>query len=60
MANASLNHEVLGPDILPEKNGVDEQVVDSPPSELDQGIVKDWDGEESAVRRKYVRRLTCD
>lgn len=31
--------------------------LDSPPSELDHGIVKDWDEEESAVRRKFVSTL---
>lgn len=36
---------------IDEKN-LDEKVVDSPTSELDHGIVKDWDGEESAVTRK--------
>jgi hypothetical protein len=33
-----------------EKNGV-ENIVDSPPSEV-EGIVRDWDGEEAAVKRK--------
>lgn len=28
-----------------------QEVIDSPPSES-EGIVKDWDGEEAAVRRK--------
>lgn len=40
--------------IFDEKNKIGEQVIDSSPSELDQGIVKDWDGEEPAVRRKYI------
>ncbi|KAJ5740047.1 hypothetical protein N7533_012831 [Penicillium manginii] len=31
---------------------INEKVIDSPPSEIDHGIVKDWDEEESAVRRK--------
>lgn len=39
-------------DILSEKHIVDEEVIDSPPSEADQGIVKDWDSEEAAVKRK--------
>ena len=38
-----------------EKHTIAEQVIDSPPCEPDHGIVKDWDGEESAVRRKYVQ-----
>ncbi|KAJ5086246.1 hypothetical protein NUU61_007553 [Penicillium alfredii] len=38
-------------DVLAEKS-VGEQIVDAPASETDQGIVKDWDGEEAAVRRK--------
>lgn len=37
-------------DIFVVKNGV-EGIVDSPPSEA-EGIVKDWDGEEAAVKRK--------
>jgi hypothetical protein len=37
-------------DIFVEKNGV-ENIVDSPPSEV-EGIVRDWDGEEAAVKRK--------
>lgn len=32
--------------------------LDSPPSELDHGIVKDWDEEESAVTRKFVSILS--
>ncbi|KAF7521602.1 hypothetical protein PCG10_008217 [Penicillium crustosum] len=39
-------------DSFDEKYKIGEQVIDSPPSEPDHGIVKDWDGEESAVRRK--------
>lgn len=42
-------------DSFDEKYKIGEQVIDSPPSEPDHGIVKDWDGEESAVRRKYVQ-----
>ena len=41
-------------DTLAEKHVVQKKVVDSPASETDLGIIKDWDGEESAVRRKYV------
>lgn len=37
------------------KHKISEEVIDTPPSEPDHGIVKDWDGEESAVRRKYVK-----
>ncbi|KAJ6116077.1 hypothetical protein N7523_006494 [Penicillium sp. IBT 18751x] len=37
-------------DIFVEKRAL-QKVVDSPPSES-EGIVKDWDGEEAAVRRK--------
>jgi hypothetical protein len=32
---------------------ISENVISSPPSQLDHGITKDWDEEESAVRRKY-------
>ena len=39
-------------DIFSEKHVVDEKVIDSPPSESDQSIVNDWDGEEAAVKRK--------
>ncbi|KAJ5540360.1 hypothetical protein N7513_008692 [Penicillium frequentans] len=39
-------------DFLPEKSGVEEKVIDAPPSEVEHGIIKDWDKEESAVRRK--------
>lgn len=35
-----------------DEKGLNEEIIDSPPSELDQGIVKDWDGEEAAVTRK--------
>lgn len=42
-------------DTFDEKHKISEQVIDSPPSEPDHGIVKDWDVEESAVRRKYVQ-----
>lgn len=42
-------------DSFNEKHKTSEQVIDSPPSDPDHGIVKDWDGEESAVRRKYVK-----
>lgn len=54
MTRPSLDSKSSGQDVFAEKNGVDERVVDSPPSEVDQGIIKDWDDEESAVRRKYV------
>jgi hypothetical protein len=37
-------------DMFVEKTAL-EKVVDSPPSES-EGIVKDWDGEEAAVKRK--------
>ncbi|KAJ6011650.1 hypothetical protein N7451_003062 [Penicillium sp. IBT 35674x] len=37
---------------LPGKNGVEEKVIDAPSSEVEHGIIKDWDKEESAVRRK--------
>ncbi|KAJ5584754.1 uncharacterized protein N7459_004554 [Penicillium hispanicum] len=52
MTRPSLDSKAFGQDVFAEKNGVDERVVDSPPSEVDQGITKDWEGEESAVRRK--------
>jgi hypothetical protein len=39
--------------MIDEKNIVGERVVDAP-SEIDDGIVKDWDEEESAVTRKYA------
>lgn len=39
-------------DVVFEKHVVDAKVLDSPPSEVDQGIVKDWDGEEASVKRK--------
>ena len=40
--------------IFSEKSVVDERVIDSPPSESEQIIVNDWDGEEAAVKRKWV------
>lgn len=40
-------------DLFDEKHKIGEQVIDSS-SESDHGIVKDWDTEESAVRRKYA------
>ncbi|KAJ5648757.1 hypothetical protein N7490_005129 [Penicillium lividum] len=39
-------------DYLSEKNGFEEKVIDTPSSEVQDGIIKDWDKEESAVRRK--------
>lgn len=45
---------MMDQDFLPEKSGVEEKVIDAPPSEVEHGIIKDWDKEESAVRRKYV------
>lgn len=44
-------------DFLAEKHRMDEKIIDAPPSEIEHGIVKDWDKEESAVRRKYVYTL---
>lgn len=53
MTRISLEQDLPDRDFL-EKNVVDEKVVSSPPSEVEQGIINDWDGEEAAVRRKYV------
>jgi hypothetical protein len=39
-------------DVLDEKHKVGEQIISTPSRELDHGIVKDWDSEESGVRRK--------
>jgi hypothetical protein len=48
-------------DFFIEKNGIEEKVIDAPPSEVEHGIIKDWDKEESAIRRKYVAlNLGCD
>ena len=52
MTRISLEQDLPDRDFF-EKN-VDEKVVSSPPSEVEQGIINDWDGEEAAVRRKYV------
>jgi hypothetical protein len=54
MAGSTLDDRISDGDIVSEKHVVEEKVVDSPPSEVDQGIVKDWDGEEAAVMRKSV------
>lgn len=35
---------------------INDQVISAPPSENDV-LVKDWDEEESAVRRKYVNPI---
>lgn len=43
----------MSENIISEKQASD-QVTSAPPSENDV-IIKDWDEEESAVRRKYVR-----
>jgi hypothetical protein len=40
-------------EIFDEKHMVNDRVDDAL-SEIDHGIVKDWDEEESAVTRKYV------
>lgn len=38
-----------------EKSKVGEQVIDSPSSELDRGISKDWEeAEETSVRQRQV------
>lgn len=37
-----------------EEKNINEKVIESPPTDLDHGIVKDWDEEESAVTRKFV------
>jgi hypothetical protein len=50
---SSVSSDKLSKKIFDEKNIVGERVVDAP-SEVDHGIVKDWDEEESAVTRKYV------
>ncbi|KAJ6100450.1 hypothetical protein N7499_000080 [Penicillium canescens] len=48
---SSVSSDKVSKEIFDEKNIVGEQVVDAP-SEIDHGIVKDWDEEESAVTRK--------
>lgn len=54
MAGSTLDPRISDGDIVSEKHIVEENVLDSPPSELDQpGIVQDWDGsEEASVKRK--------
>ncbi|KAJ5440229.1 uncharacterized protein N7458_011227 [Penicillium daleae] len=52
MAGSTLDDRISDGDIVSEKHVVEEKFLDSPPSEVDQGIVKDWDGEEAAVKRK--------
>ncbi|KAJ6028790.1 hypothetical protein N7540_004366 [Penicillium herquei] len=39
-------------DTIPEKIVVNEKIIDSPPSEIEHGIIKDWDNEEASIRRK--------
>ncbi|KAJ5640925.1 hypothetical protein N7528_000550 [Penicillium herquei] len=39
-------------DTFPEKMEVNEKIIDSPPSEIEHGIIKDWDHEEAVIRRK--------
>jgi sugar phosphate permease len=50
---SSVSSDKVSKKIFDEKNIVSERVVHAP-SEIDHGIVKDWDEEESAVTRKYV------
>lgn len=54
MAGSTLDPKISDGGILSEKHVVEENVIDSPSSELDQpGIVQDWDsGEETSVKRK--------
>ena len=52
MAGSSLDQKESDHDIFVEKNLVAERVTDLPSSDVDHEIVKDWDGEEAAVRRK--------
>jgi hypothetical protein len=50
---SSVSSDKVSKEIFDEKNVVGERVVDAP-REIDHGIVKDWDEEESAVTRKYA------
>lgn len=52
MSLSTLDRRISDEDIVSEKHVVEEKVLDSPPSEIDQVIVKDWDGEEASVKRK--------
>ncbi|KAJ5280654.1 hypothetical protein N7478_006026 [Penicillium angulare] len=52
MTLSSSEGKAYDEDIINEKNGVNQHVVDSPQSEVEHGIIKDWDVEEAAVRRK--------
>ncbi|GLI81670.1 hypothetical protein PoHVEF18_010057 [Penicillium ochrochloron] len=54
MAGSTQDPRIFDGDILSEKHIVEENVIHSPPSELDQpGIVQDWNsGEETSVKRK--------
>ncbi|CEJ56776.1 Putative Permease of the major facilitator superfamily [Penicillium brasilianum] len=52
MTASTPDRRISDMDIVSEKHVVDAKVLDSPPSEVDQGIVKDWDGEEASVKRK--------
>jgi nitrate reductase alpha subunit len=54
MAGSTQDPRIFDGVFLSEKHIVEENVIHSPPSELDQpGIVQDWNsGEETSVRRK--------
>lgn len=52
MAGSTPDLTMRDGDIFSEKRIADEKVTDSPPSESEQSIVNDWDGEEAAVKRK--------
>ena len=54
MAGFTLDGTIPDGYTVSEKHSVEEKVFDSPSSEVDPSIVKDWDGEEAAVRRKSV------
>jgi hypothetical protein len=55
MAGSTLDPRISDGDILSEKHVMEENVINSPPSESDQSIVQDWDGsEEASVKRKWV------
>jgi hypothetical protein len=52
MTGSTPDRRISDVDIVSEKHVVEAKVLDSPPSDIDQGIVKDWDGEEASVKRK--------
>ncbi|KAJ5602223.1 hypothetical protein N7510_011757 [Penicillium lagena] len=57
MARGRPDPKVISQESLPEKNILRDEVLESPPSDVDHGIIKDWDN-ESRIRLNAVLTST--